>query len=354
MIKKFNYLLFRLIYPKPKKITKVNNKEVLDIKIGISKYKVYQIKACRLYTDTIHTMGIIKNDKELIDGPSYQIKNNNFSSIKNNKILQIGTPRIIRKLKGTIFSMLTGGGGNENYYHWLFDVLPRLRMIENKVPIKNIDYFLLPAIKKRFHFETLSALGIPMKKILSSELNRHIFADKIIVTSHPYRFTQNIKKDTYSLPSWISIWLKKKFLKKKSNKILYKKIFIDRKNSEYTKYGRSIVNNGEIKNFLRNQGFKPLLLEHYSFADQICIFNNAKVIVGLHGAGFANLVFCKKGTKIIEIMSKTSGNQIRNMAYQNKLKYISLVGKSKVATSSQQGNLEISLKELKKKLNIKY
>jgi len=351
MIKKFNYFLLRLLYPKPKEITKVDDRDVSKVKVGSSLYKVYQINSCRLYTDTIHTMGIIQNNK-LLDGPSYQIKNNNFTKAVNNKILQIGTPRIKKNFKGTIFSFFTGGGGNENYYHWLFDVLPRLKIIENVINVKDINFFLLPALKKNFHFETLSILGIFKKKLLSSQSNRHIFSDKIIVTSHPYRFTQNPKKDTYNIPLWISIWLRDKFLKHRRNKYSYGKIYIDREYSKYSKNGRSILNNEEVKLFLKKKGFKSLLLEKYSFSDQVSIFNKAKIIVGLHGAGFANIVFCKKGTKIIEIMSKSSGNQIRNMAKQNSLKYVSLVGKSKDMTSSQQGNLEISLKELEKKLNI--
>ena len=102
---------------------------------------------------------------------------------------------------------------------------------------------------------------------------------------------------------------------------------------------------------MKTQGFKSLLLENYSFADQIGIFNKAKIIIGLHGAGFANIVFCRKGTKIVEIMSKTAGDEIRNLAKQNNLKYFSIVKKTEHKANFQQGNIKIPLKELKKKLN---
>ena len=42
-----------------------------------------------------------------------------------------------------------------------------------------------------------------------------------------------------------------------------------------------------------------------SFKDQINLYNSAKKIAGLHGAGFANICFCNPGTKVIEF--KTSG-----------------------------------------------
>ena len=54
------------------------------------------------------------------------------------------------------------------------------------------------------------------------------------------------------------------------------------------------------------------------------IFNNADIIVGLHGAGFANLCFCKPSTKIIELKSNTAGKMIENMAAINNLTYKSI------------------------------
>ena len=40
-------------------------------------------------------------------------------------------------------------------------------------------------------------------------------------------------------------------------------------------------------------------------------FFNAKKMVGLHGAGFANIVFCKPNTKILELQSNTAGDIIK-------------------------------------------
>ena len=37
------------------------------------------------------------------------------------------------------------------------------------------------------------------------------------------------------------------------------------------------------------------------FIDQVKIFNSAKLIVAMHGAGLTNLLFCKNKTKVIEI-----------------------------------------------------
>ena len=46
-------------------------------------------------------------------------------------------------------------------------------------------------------------------------------------------------------------------------------------------------------------------LSTLSIFDQISLFNSAKLVLGLHGAGFANVIFCKKNTKIYEILRRS-------------------------------------------------
>ena len=60
-----------------------------------------------------------------------------------------------------------------------------------------------------------------------------------------------------------------------------------------------------IETYLQNKfgnKFKSVYLEFVPFKEQIKYFNNAKLIVCAHGAGMANMFFCKEGTKIIEVV----------------------------------------------------
>ena len=54
--------------------------------------------------------------------------------------------------------------GNYNYWHWMFDVLPRIKILSNIININEIDNFLLPNLDKNFQRESLDLLGIPKKK----------------------------------------------------------------------------------------------------------------------------------------------------------------------------------------------
>jgi capsular polysaccharide biosynthesis protein len=44
-------------------------------------------------------------------------------------------------------------------------------------------------------------------------------------------------------------------------------------------------------------------LSRLSFLEQAAIFYTSDIIVGEHGSGLANLVFCREGTKVIEIFN---------------------------------------------------
>ena len=153
LFKKFTYKLFKLFYNEVNEFEKVENNS--NSKIILSKinseynYKVFKIDNVRMYTDTINHFAVIQNNK-VLKGPSYQIKDTKFENIQNNIVFSKGTPRLKKKLKGKVFSLLTGGAGNFNYWHWLFDVLPRINIAQNILNIKNLIIFCLQILKKNF------------------------------------------------------------------------------------------------------------------------------------------------------------------------------------------------------------
>ena len=309
---------------------------------------------CRMYTDRIHDTAVILENK-IIEGPSFQLRNNKNSNIRDNIVFKKGTPRKLRNLNGIVLSLLTGGGGNDNYWHWLYDVLPRLELCEKSLDLELVDYFLLPNLKKKFQIETLNELNIPQHKLLSSERFRHIKTKQLIVTDHPYIFTNNAHLDTQKVPKWIIQWLRKKFLSnsKKLDKNYPKRIYIDRGDSTSNVSNfRSLINENEIKEFLKKKDFTIVRLNDLNFVDQVQYFNNADYIIGLHGAGFANLSFCKNNTKVIEFTMPKIGKMYENIANKNNLQYNSIISHPDSHDLGKQlGHIEIPLSILEKKLN---
>ena len=80
-------------------------------------------------------------------------------------------------------------------------------------------------------------------------------------------------------------------------------------------------------------------------------FYNADEIIGLHGAGFANLVFTKSGSKVLELKPSTAGMVINNLAKQCNLEYDSIsVVPEKHAANNQMGHINIDINLLKEKI----
>lgn len=73
-----------------------------------------------------------------------------------------------------------------------------------------------------------------------------------------------------------------------------KKIVILRRDSH-----RSLQ--ADILAFLLKQGFCPVILEELEIQEEINLFAGAEIVIGNHGSGLSNIVYCSPGTRVIEI-----------------------------------------------------
>ena len=363
IFKKISYGIFFKLYGAIENSIEHSEDNRIKVKIITTEnelsYKVYTISNCRLYTDRIQDTAAILENK-IIKGPSFQLRKRSDahifnSNIRDNIVFTQGTPRKLRNLNGSVLSLLTGGAGNNNYWHWLFDVLPRFGLCSKSTNLNEIDYFLLPSLLKQFQKGTLDSLKIPKHKRISSEKFRHIQAKELIITDHPVMVSGNATKDIQNIPSWISLWLKNTFLNQTviDNKKTKNKIYIDRNETNSNLLSqRIIINDEEIKKYLLEKNFTIVKLHETKFIDQVNLFYNAECVVGLHGAGFANIVFCESGTKIIELKSLTAANAIKNLAQKNNLNYISIAAQAKKIYDfefpNQQGSIHIPINRLSK------
>ena len=94
-------------------------------------------------------------------------------------------------------------------------------------------------------------------------------------------------------------------------------------------------------------------MSDYSFSEQVDLFSNASYVVGLHGAGFANTVFCKPNTKILEFKPINAGDMYKNLASKCDLNYKEIVSKPKTINynfRNASGDIEVDLDLLNKTL----
>ena len=205
----------------------------------------------------------------------------------------------LEKIDGTV-AVLSGLSGNV-YFHWMVDILPRLEILKiHGIDLEEIDWFLVNSYQQPFQRESLKILGIPEEKILESDRHPYIQAKQLIVPSFPGYLGW--------LPSWGLEFHRRVFLEKikqeiksenQPKKFYPERIYISRNNSRY----RRVFNEEEVIWKLSKLGFVCIELESMTLTEQIAIFAHAKVIIAAHGSGLTNIMFCRPGTKVIELVS---------------------------------------------------
>lgn len=107
---------------------------------------------------------------------------------------------------------------------------------------------------------------------------------------------------------------------------------------------RRVVNEEALWARLEPRGFTRVWLEDLAWAEQINAFRHARVIVAPHGAGLANLVFCREGTRVVEFFHPTYVNPcFWRLAALGKLDYRPVVasGGQPLACDRRAGRVDI-------------
>ncbi len=343
LYKRIIYYLFFLIYGKVF-FTKHNSKIISKQNIKVNKfdYVIYRIKNARVFTNYVETLAVISKTSIIKEVSFQQIKGRLFKS--KNEVFKTGTPKILKKFPGKMLILTQGASGHFNYAHWLLDIIPKIKLFSLKNKLSKIDFFYFSKLTK-FQFETLKLLKIDPNKIIDAKKFRHVQAEFVYAVTHPNYFNGTIFKAHSNLPSWIIKFLRTFFLKKVKKKFNYENIYIDRNDS--TQIHCKPINNYEITKFLKSRNFKILRLSNYSVIDQVSIFNNCKKVIAAHGAGLANIAFCKKGTKVIELIPSDHPNRVyKRISSINKLNY-RLISCKKIK-NDEKGDMFIDLNNLKK------
>jgi hypothetical protein len=194
------------------------------------------------------------------------------------------------------------------YFHWMFDILPRLEILRRTGV--EFDKIYLNPLALPFQKETIALLGIEEKNVITAGKKQHLQPTELIVPSMPSGVSGTV-------PKWVITFLREKFLPEKPLK-RDRNIYISRKGT------RKVLNEKEL---LEKIGFEEVVLENLSVLEQAKVFAEARSIVAPHGAGLTNLVFCEEGTKVIEIFSPSYINLCYfRIASQRGLTYHSLLG----------------------------
>lgn len=186
------------------------------------------------------------------------------------------------------------------FYHLIIDTLPRIYGI-SYIPVKEVHVVIPDNVP--LHFKKLIESILPSNCIpiwVNTLENVLVTVDNYYHLPH---YTENAKG--YLPPAVLNQYKKTIFntlnISEKSTK--NNLIYISRAKAPKRKF----KNESKILDYLIPRGFKCVFLEDLSFTEQIELFRDAKVIIGIHGAGFANLIWSERAT-VLEIFPSTNQN----------------------------------------------
>ena len=215
-------------------------------------------------------------------------------------------------------TLLLASTGGETYFHWMTDVLPRIKLILRAgYQLAQFDHILVTGIKKPFQKETLVAAGIPLNRcrILGPKA-RGYYCENLTLPSLPS--TPGV------VPHSTVDYLKELFPVERSS--AKRKIFVGRADAKH----RILQHESEIRRQLALQGYEAYECEGASVAEQARLFHSAETIVAAHGAALTNLVFCEPGTTVLELFSPKYVNPCyRDTCIAANLRYAAVIGDGK-------------------------
>ena len=200
-----------------------------------------------------------------------------------------------------------------NFYHWMIEILPRLAILKKTKEDLSCLPIVMPKQHPKFVKDSL---------VISGFIHRILFIDDGVARFNKLHLLTKISQQ--NAPSPIAVeWLRKTFIKYAEKTTNMRRIYVSRRDAN----SRYVTNESDVEKLLFNYGFETICMSCFSLENQINIFQEAEIIIGSHGAAFANLVFTPAKSVFIELFSPHHLNHcFYHISGIRKLKYGFLVG----------------------------
>lgn len=186
-------------------------------------------------------------------------------------------------------SALIGHPWASNFWHWIFESLPRL------IFLKRINFKGKYIVEKKTKFvvETLKFFDVDESDVIEHSRENgmrfenlyipQVYDGATVSKSFPSVF-EEIREAILSQT------------KTSTDSSDFNRIYLERDSIEH----RSVYNKWEVAQILDLYGFKTIKLSEISFADQVNAVRNAKVLIMDHGGGSTHCLFMPRNGHVIE------------------------------------------------------
>ncbi|MBN8553781.1 MAG: glycosyltransferase family 61 protein [Caulobacterales bacterium] len=178
-------------------------------------------------------------------------------------------------------------GGVANYYHWLMEYLPRVGIARDAGLMDDDTRILVNAQPTGWQGETLDRLGISALHLVPLMGEQTLRAGHLVVPSLP--------STQYAVQ-----FLRRSFVPEDAAEP-HRLIYVARLDCDASR--SRVANEIDVARAMARLGAEILIPGEASFAEQVRMFAEAKVVVGPHGAGLTNIAFCPPATHVLEIVN---------------------------------------------------
>lgn len=321
---------YNILYSKTNKLpTKVNPSKIIADNFEYLKKELI-ISAPDSFVYEIESVNVIADTNALF-------VNNNLLSHElsvTEKFHLLKRPDIFQELEKELYVVRTNVSNNNasdiskiyisllceasyNYWHWTLEVLTKLILINDvigdKIKTSPSKYILL--VEKRVPEQLIESISYILKLKIDIKFlepgerfycKKLIYSPSLSLTLDNAINTPRPEKDFY-----VDFLTTKTLRDTVLNNITYKntnnfskKVYLYRK--YHTNY-RPINNQGGLNYLLHKLNFDFVDATTLTFSEQIELFSQVDLVVGMVGAGFTNMLYMKENTKVIMLAPATSG-----------------------------------------------
>ncbi|UOM34110.1 DUF563 domain-containing protein [Acuticoccus sp. I52.16.1] len=191
-------------------------------------------------------------------------------------------------LPGTTMNAVVEGG--PLYSHWIFDALPKLLALRRHMDLDAVDNFLFTSLRNPFHAETLALLGIDPARCHTREHHGAVVDVERVLWVPRQRRAGLARPELYDA-------VRDLFRPETLDPATPRRVYVSRGRASR----RRLVNEEELLPIIAARGYTVVNFEDYGIAGAAGLLHQAEHIIGLHGAGFANIVFAPHSCRVTEL-----------------------------------------------------
>ncbi|GAN68454.1 glycosyltransferase family 61 protein [Acetobacter orleanensis] len=188
-------------------------------------------------------------------------------------------------------SLLLRKRGEQNYGHWMVELLPKLWLAEEHLPLCSL---VVPRVSGNFarvvrDSVAFSTAFLPLFHDMGLQ-DVAFFKELVVVdglTNHGVYMSPLVFSRTQNMVDRVP-------------GAQLCKLYLTRRNR-----GRTVRDEESLMAFLQEQGFLCVDPAELTLLEQIRLFKHAECVVGVMGAAMTNIMFCRKGTRVINLAPGT-------------------------------------------------